>query len=220
MRLANDSAFGLGSYCFSGSQRRAAAIGARIKSGMFVVNDYASNAMCQSLPFGGVKESGFDRCASSLLLCVRPAEGLLAKRAASAGALPPCCRACRCVHCVSISVLGFSTSVCEATGSAAGRCSGDAAVCFSADAAGCRFGGIEGLRGMCVPRVVVLDRAPWLMKTALPPPLQYPVASFGFDFVRALCLMFYGSNVGMQLRGLLTLARLSLAPPAAKAKAA
>jgi hypothetical protein len=60
--LANSSAFGLGSYCFSGNQARAVKIGSQIKSGMFVVNDYASNAMCQSLPFGGVKESGFDRC--------------------------------------------------------------------------------------------------------------------------------------------------------------
>jgi acyl-CoA reductase-like NAD-dependent aldehyde dehydrogenase len=66
VRLANDCAFGLGSYCFSGSQSRANRIGQQIKSGMFVVNDYASNAMCQSLPFGGVKESGFDRCWLSL----------------------------------------------------------------------------------------------------------------------------------------------------------
>lgn len=60
--MANDCAFGLGSYAFSRSQARAAAIGSQIQAGMFVVNDYASNAMCQSLPFGGVKESGFDRC--------------------------------------------------------------------------------------------------------------------------------------------------------------
>ena len=66
IELANNSAFGLGSYCFSRSQARAARIGRQIQSGMFVVNDYASNAMCQSLPFGGVKESGFDRCASGL----------------------------------------------------------------------------------------------------------------------------------------------------------
>ena len=63
VELANDSAFGLGAYCFSGSQARAERIGRRIKSGMFVANDYASNGMCQSLPFGGVKESGFDRYA-------------------------------------------------------------------------------------------------------------------------------------------------------------
>lgn len=74
VRLANDCDFGLGSYAFSGSQARASAIGSQIQAGMFVVNDYASNAMCQSLPFGGVKESGFDRCAASMLPCL-PAIG-------------------------------------------------------------------------------------------------------------------------------------------------
>lgn len=86
--------------------------------------------------------------------------------------------------------------------------------------AACRFGGIEGLRGMCVPRVMVQDRLPWIMKTALPPPLQYPVASYGFQFVHALCKMFYGSSVGMRVSGLLTLARVSLFPPQTKAKQA
>ena len=84
----------------------------------------------------------------------------------------------------------------------------------------CRFGGIEGLRGMCIPRVVVQDRMPALMKTALPPPLQYPVASYGFQFVHALCKMFYGSTVAMRVSGLLTLARVSIFPPQARAKQA
>jgi acyl-CoA reductase-like NAD-dependent aldehyde dehydrogenase len=61
VKLANDCAYGLGAYCFARRQERAEAIGRQLRSGMFVVNDYASNAMCQSLPFGGVKESGFDR---------------------------------------------------------------------------------------------------------------------------------------------------------------
>lgn len=59
---------------------------------------------------------------------------------------------------------------------------------------------------MCVPKVVVLDRAPWLMKTEIPPPLQYPVAPFGFKFVHSLCMMFYGPSAGMRVKGLLTLA--------------
>jgi acyl-CoA reductase-like NAD-dependent aldehyde dehydrogenase len=59
--MANDSEFGLGSYCFSGRQALATKLGSQLKAGMFVANDYAANAMCQSLPFGGIKESGFDR---------------------------------------------------------------------------------------------------------------------------------------------------------------
>lgn len=35
--------------------------------------------------------------------------------------------------------------------------------------------GIEGLRGLCVPKAVSEDAAPWLMRSSLPPPWQYPV---------------------------------------------
>lgn len=62
VQLANDTVFGLGSYVFSRSQSHANRVGTLIKAGMLVINDYASNSMCQSLPFGGIKESGFDRC--------------------------------------------------------------------------------------------------------------------------------------------------------------
>ena len=91
VRLANDCAFGLGAYCFSRSQARAARLGAQLESGMFVVNDYASNAMCQSLPFGGVKESGFGRCATE------PDTGLRVFRVADgvSRAMP---RTCRCAQ--------------------------------------------------------------------------------------------------------------------------
>ena len=65
MELANDCAYGLGSYCFSASQARADRIGRQLRTGMFVANDYASNGMCQALPFGGVKESGFGRCGAT-----------------------------------------------------------------------------------------------------------------------------------------------------------
>ena len=33
------------------------------QAGMTSINDFATTYMCQSLPFGGVKESGFDRFA-------------------------------------------------------------------------------------------------------------------------------------------------------------
>ncbi len=61
--LANDCAFGLGSSVFAGSGRRARAIASRLEAGMGNINDFATTYMCQSLPFGGVKHSGFDRFA-------------------------------------------------------------------------------------------------------------------------------------------------------------
>jgi len=63
IRLINKCNFGLGSSVYSGNQKRALALGARIRSGMFTANDFAVNYLIQSLPFGGVNESGFDRFA-------------------------------------------------------------------------------------------------------------------------------------------------------------
>ncbi|KAL7562428.1 hypothetical protein ACA910_020570 [Epithemia clementina (nom. ined.)] len=63
LELVNKSPFGLGSYVFCGKthQSRALALGRKIRSGMLCVNDFGSNYLVQSLPFGGVKDSGFGR---------------------------------------------------------------------------------------------------------------------------------------------------------------
>ena len=61
--LANNCPFGLGSSVFSRSASRARALGSRLEAGMTSINDFATTYMAQSLPFGGVKESGFDRFA-------------------------------------------------------------------------------------------------------------------------------------------------------------
>ncbi|KAG5023794.1 hypothetical protein AAZX31_07G222200 [Glycine max] len=61
VRLANDSKYGLGCAVFSGNQSRAREIASQIHAGVAAVNDFASTYMCQSLPFGGVKHSGFGR---------------------------------------------------------------------------------------------------------------------------------------------------------------
>lgn len=114
INLANDCAFGLGSNVFSTNLRRANAIGSQLEAGMTSINDFATTYMSQSLPFGGVKESGFDR-----------------------------------------------------------------------------FAGIEGLRGMCTIKAVTEDRFPWLIKTEMPPLLQYPVKPRAFEFVVGLTKMFY-----------------------------
>jgi len=133
--LANDCDFGLGSNVFTRSTRRAEKLGSQLEAGMTSINDFCSTYMAQSLPFGGVKESGFDR-----------------------------------------------------------------------------FAGIEGLRGCCVPKSVVVDRFPWLMKTNIPPPLCYPVADNAFAFCKALSRMFFGLNVAQQFGGLLSLAKCFLMP--------
>jgi acyl-CoA reductase-like NAD-dependent aldehyde dehydrogenase len=63
VRMVNNSRFGLGSSVFSGDQAAGLAVARQIRSGMVCVNDFASHYLVQSLPFGGVKESGFGRFA-------------------------------------------------------------------------------------------------------------------------------------------------------------
>lgn len=63
IQLANDCPFGLASSVFSSSTSRARKIGSQLEAGMTSINDFAATYMCQSLPFGGVKDSGFDRFA-------------------------------------------------------------------------------------------------------------------------------------------------------------
>lgn len=63
VQMVNDCAFGLGSSVYSASTSRAMAIGSQFNTGMFTANDFGVNYLIQSLPFGGVKESGFGRFA-------------------------------------------------------------------------------------------------------------------------------------------------------------
>jgi len=63
IRLVNECEFGLGSSIFTADDAKGLAMGRQFHTGMLTVNDYASNYLVQSLPFGGVKESGFGRFA-------------------------------------------------------------------------------------------------------------------------------------------------------------
>jgi acyl-CoA reductase-like NAD-dependent aldehyde dehydrogenase len=63
IRIVNTCPYGLGSSVFSRDQKRAHAIGRRLRTGMMNINDFGINYLCQSLPFGGTKISGFDRFA-------------------------------------------------------------------------------------------------------------------------------------------------------------
>jgi hypothetical protein len=53
-------------------------------------------------------------------------------------------------------------------------------------------------------------RAPWLMKTTIPPILQYPVKDGAFEFVSGLVSMFYAPSFAGQFWGLLEVAKIFL----------
>lgn len=105
--LANDCPFGLSSSVFSRSKARARAIGAQLEAGMTSINDFTSTYMAQSLPFGGVKDSGFDRFAG-----VEGLRGLCVPKAVAedalffSTALPPMLQ-----YPVSPAAFGFVTSL-------------------------------------------------------------------------------------------------------------
>ena len=62
--MINDSNFGLSSSVYCNNAKRAYHnIGKHLRTGMCCINDFGSNYLIQSLPFGGVKDSGFGRFA-------------------------------------------------------------------------------------------------------------------------------------------------------------
>ena len=64
IRMANNCDFALSSCVFSKDAARAARVGSQLNAGMAAVNDLEGcTYMSQSLPFGGLKKSGYDRFA-------------------------------------------------------------------------------------------------------------------------------------------------------------
>ena len=62
--MINNSNFGLSSSVYCNNAKRAYHnIGKHLRTGMCCINDFGSNYLIQSLPFGGVKDSGFGRFA-------------------------------------------------------------------------------------------------------------------------------------------------------------
>jgi succinate-semialdehyde dehydrogenase/glutarate-semialdehyde dehydrogenase len=56
---ANDSIYGLGAGVFSRNRRRARAVAAQLEAGVVFINDFVRSD--PTLPFGGVKQSGYGR---------------------------------------------------------------------------------------------------------------------------------------------------------------
>lgn len=63
IEMVNTCKYGLASSVFSGKTSRAVKIGEGIQCGMTNINDFGVNYLVQSLPFGGVKDSGYGRFA-------------------------------------------------------------------------------------------------------------------------------------------------------------
>lgn len=63
IRLANGTRMGLGASVFGNNAEQVRYVQHRIESGMCNLNDFAVSYLNQSLPFGGVKSSGFGRFA-------------------------------------------------------------------------------------------------------------------------------------------------------------
>ncbi|KAH9884870.1 ALDH-like protein [Xylariomycetidae sp. FL2044] len=75
-----------------------------------------------------------------------------------------------------------------------------------------RFAGEEGLRGLCNIKSVCEDRWGWLgIRTAIPPPAQYPVKSQekGYRFAAGIVGLGYGITLREKLAGLIGLLRNS-----------
>jgi acyl-CoA reductase-like NAD-dependent aldehyde dehydrogenase len=69
---------------------------------------------------------------------------------------------------------------------------------------GGRFGGVEGLRGLCYPRAVVRNRLSFL-KASIPKPMQYPSTGQGGAFSQGLVRLLYGYSLLERIQGLIEL---------------
>lgn len=67
-----------------------------------------------------------------------------------------------------------------------------------------RFGGREGLHGLCNPKAIIEDRFFSLIRTPIPKPLDYPVKSTiaSWKFVKGLILLVYADNLSDKATGL------------------
>ena len=151
------------------------------QAGMTSINDFATTYMCQSLPFGGVKDSGFDRFAG-----VEGLRGLCVAKAV--------CEDRRAAHQNPLSLQAFhSVFLVQITSQSNDL---DTVLPLSARVPARH----RSTRG----------RWPWLMRTDIPPLLRYPVGDSAFGFVAGLVAMFYGTSLGARARGVAAVLRALL----------
>lgn len=74
-----------------------------------------------------------------------------------------------------------------------------------------RFAGVEGLRGLCVPKAVTIDRIPFV-KTPIPPILDYPIDSLtkSFTFLQGLINMMYNPSYAAKAKAVLDLIKANI----------
>ncbi len=75
-----------------------------------------------------------------------------------------------------------------------------------------RFAGEEGLQGLCNIKSVCVDRLGWLgIRTAIPPPVRYPVRDqeTGWRFTKGVVEVGYGLSVSRKLTGIMNIIRNS-----------
>lgn len=73
-----------------------------------------------------------------------------------------------------------------------------------------KFAGAEGLRGLCNAKSVCADRAQWMgIRTAIPPPVQYPVADQerSWRFASGVVGLGYGLGIGDKVKSVVDILR-------------
>jgi len=72
-----------------------------------------------------------------------------------------------------------------------------------------RFAGPEGLRGLCIERSIVENRASFL-KPSIPRAIAYPANGQGTAFCLALNKILYGQSVTTRLKGVVAIIQASM----------
>jgi hypothetical protein len=180
-------------------QARARAIGDQLEAGMTSINDFAATYMSQALPFGGVKDSGFDRfagveglrgCCYPKSVCEDRFPWLMKTN------IPPLLQVGVCIRrgTLRFSIAFFGSG-------------------FSSEALAIS----RDFTGRIARERVMWRRNVTRVSFGL---LQYPVSDVAFDFVAALCKLFYGFGVSDRVAALVTMAQCFLLPSSLKKKPA
>ena len=65
-----------------------------------------------------------------------------------------------------------------------------------------RFAGQEGLRSLCNVKSICVDRWPWLINTAIPKKLDYPIGEDAFQMGQGVVEFGYGESWKRIIKGI------------------